>query len=111
VVVRLRGGAATARRRHIRLSSARAVVRNTKTSACGSTFLSYIRIDAKRQALDALDAARRSAGPSGNGDGDSSKGEEEAPDEGGIDAFDRGVRRAHGTVTSQSAVERVSASR
>jgi hypothetical protein len=48
---------------------------------------SHIRIDAKRQALDALDAARRNAAPNGNGDGDSSKGKEEAPDEGGIDAL------------------------
>jgi hypothetical protein len=46
-----------------------------------------IRIDAKRQALDALDAARRQAAPTGNGDGDGSKGDEEAPDEGGIDAL------------------------
>jgi integrase len=43
---------------------------------------SHIRIDAKRQALDALDAARRSAAPNGNGDGDSSKGEKEALDGG-----------------------------
>ena len=48
---------------------------------------SHIRIDAKRQALDALDAARRNAAPNGNGDGDGSKGNEEAPDEGGIDAL------------------------
>ena len=48
---------------------------------------SHIRIDAKRQALDALDAARRNAAPNGNGDGDSGKGKEEAPDEGGIDAL------------------------
>ena len=48
---------------------------------------SHIRIDAKRQALDALDAARRKAGPNVNGDGDSSKGNEEAPDEGGIGAL------------------------
>jgi hypothetical protein len=30
---------------------------------------SHIRIDAKRQALDALDAARRAAAGHGNGDG------------------------------------------
>jgi hypothetical protein len=48
---------------------------------------SHIRIDAKRQALDALDAARRNAAPNRNGDGDSSKGKEEAPDEGAIDAL------------------------
>jgi hypothetical protein len=47
---------------------------------------SHIRIDAKRQALDALDAARRNTAPHGNGDGDSSKVKEEAPAEGGIDA-------------------------
>ena len=35
---------------------------------------SHIRIDAKRQALGALDAARRNAAPHWNGDGDSSKG-------------------------------------
>jgi hypothetical protein len=48
---------------------------------------SHIRIDAKRQALDALDAARRNAAPNGNGDGDSGKGKEEPRDEGGIDAL------------------------
>ena len=48
---------------------------------------SHIRLDAKRQALDALDAARRNAARHENGDGDSSKGKEEAPDEGGIDAL------------------------
>ena len=41
---------------------------------------SHIRIDANRQALDALDAARRSAAPDGNGDGHSSKGNDEARD-------------------------------
>src|SRR5512134_1501163 len=30
---------------------------------------SHIRIDAKRQALDALDAARRNSAPNGGGDG------------------------------------------
>jgi DNA-binding PadR family transcriptional regulator len=68
---------------------------------------SHIRIDAKRQALDALDAARRNAAPNGNGDGDSSKRNEEAPDEGGIDA----LVEVSGELTSQSAVERVSALR
>ena len=48
---------------------------------------SHIRIDAKRQALDALDAARRSGAPNGDGDGNKSKGKEHAPDEGGIDAL------------------------
>ena len=43
---------------------------------------SHIRIDAKRQALDALDAARRAHG---NGDGRRSNGE--ATDEGDIDAL------------------------
>ena len=59
---------------------------------------SHVRIDAKRQALDALDAARRNAAPNGNGDGDSSKGKEEAPDEGGIDA----LVEVSGELTSQS---------
>ena len=48
---------------------------------------SHIRIDAKRQALDALDAARRNAAPNGNGDGDSSTSKGDAPDQGGIDAL------------------------
>ena len=64
---------------------------------------SHIRIDAKRQALDALDAARRNAAPNGNGDGDSSKGKEEGADEGGADVL-VGVSDE---LTSQSAVERV----
>ena len=68
---------------------------------------SHIRIDAKRQALDALDAARRNAAPNGNGDGDSSKGKKEAPDEGGIDA----LVEVPDDLTSQSAVERVAPSR
>src|SRR5688572_24554642 len=46
---------------------------------------SHIRIDAKRQALDALDAARRNSAPNGGGDG--SKNNREAPDEGDIDAL------------------------
>src|SRR5437773_11092915 len=46
---------------------------------------SHIRIDAKRQALDALDAARRSSTESGDGDGNGN-GNGEAPEEGGIDA-------------------------
>ena len=56
---------------------------------------SHIRIDAKRQALDALDAARRSAAGNGNGDGAHEAEIEmvvEVPDD----------------LTSQSAVERVS---
>ena len=69
---------------------------------------SHIRIDAKRQALDALDAARRA--PAENGDGDG-KGNGEAPDEGDIDALVEVVRRPHVTVTSQSAVERLPAFR
>jgi hypothetical protein len=72
---------------------------------------SHIRIDAKRQALDALDAARRNAAPNGNGDGDCSKGNEDRPDEAGFDALVEVSGRAHVTVTSQSAVERVAALR
>ena len=45
---------------------------------------SHIRIDAKRQALDALDAARRNSAPNGGGNG---KNNGEAPDEDGIDAL------------------------
>ncbi len=68
---------------------------------------SHIRIDAKRQALDALDAARRNDAPNGDGDGDSSKRKEEAPDEGRIDA----LIWLSGGLTSQSAVEWLSALR
>jgi hypothetical protein len=58
---------------------------------------SHIRIDAKRQALDALDAARRSS--TENGDGDSNgNGNGEAPEEGGIDA----VVEVSDELTSQS---------
>jgi Phage integrase family len=46
---------------------------------------SHIRIDAKRQALDALDAARRKAASKGDGNGSKTNGE--APDEGDIDAL------------------------
>ncbi len=45
---------------------------------------SHIRIDAKRQALDALDAARCPPAENGGCDG---KGSGEAPDEGEIDAL------------------------
>src|SRR4029434_6482559 len=45
---------------------------------------SHIRIDTKRQALDALDAARRAAPENGDGHG---KGNGEAPDEGDIDTL------------------------
>ena len=48
---------------------------------------SHIRIDAKRQALDALDAARRTTTPNGNGDGEGSRRNEERPEQGGIDAL------------------------
>ena len=55
---------------------------------------SHTRIDAQRQALDALDTTRRKAAAKGNGDGgskgndgDGSKGNEDAPDEGGIAAL------------------------
>ena len=57
---------------------------------------SHIRIDAKRQALDARDAARRTEAGNGNGNGYNEAGIEtvvEVPDE----------------LTSPSAVERVSA--
>jgi len=47
---------------------------------------SHIRIDAKRQALDALDAARRNTAPNGNSDGHG-RGNEDGPDQGGIDAL------------------------
>jgi hypothetical protein len=47
---------------------------------------SHIRIDAKRQALDALDAARRGAAKNGDGD-DKGNGNGEAQDEGDIDAL------------------------
>jgi hypothetical protein len=46
---------------------------------------SHIRIDAKRQALDALDAARGNSAPNRGGDGSKNNGE--APDEGDIDAL------------------------
>jgi transposase len=46
---------------------------------------SHIRIDAKRQALDALDAARRNSAPHRGEDGSKHNGE--APDEGDIDAL------------------------
>ena len=59
---------------------------------------SHVRINARRQALDALDAARRNDAPNGDGDGDSSKHKEEAPDEGGIDA----LVEVSGDLTSQS---------
>jgi hypothetical protein len=55
---------------------------------------SHIRIDAKRQALDALEAARR--GAAGNGNGNS-----EVSDEGDIDA----LVEVPNDLTSQSAVE------
>ena len=65
---------------------------------------SHIRIDAKRHALD---AARRKTAPNGtgNGDGDSSKGQEEASDQGGIAA----LVEVPDELTSQSTVERVAA--
>ncbi len=50
---------------------------------------SHIRFDAKRQRIDALRAARRKTAPNGTGNDDrnSSKGNEDGPDEGGIDAL------------------------
>ena len=73
----------------------------------------HIRIDAKCQALDALDAARRKTSPkgTGNGHGGSSRGNEGGPTAGGIDALVEVSDEPHVTVTSQSAVERVSAAR
>jgi len=50
---------------------------------------SHIRIDAKRQALDALDAARRTTAPNGNGDGE------------GADAMKKGQTRAELTPSSR----------
>ncbi|HUE88528.1 MAG TPA: hypothetical protein VMO26_20820 [Vicinamibacterales bacterium] len=47
---------------------------------------SHIRIDAKRQALDALDAARRAPAENGHGNG-AGKGNGEAPEEGDINAL------------------------
>jgi hypothetical protein len=47
---------------------------------------SHIRIDAKRQALDALDAARRAPAENGSGNG-AGKGNEDSPEEGDIDAL------------------------
>ena len=67
------------------------------------TDLSPIRIDAKRQALDALDAARRGEtgnGNAGNGDGKAANAAE-------IET----VVEVSDDLTSQSAVERVSALR
>jgi hypothetical protein len=60
---------------------------------------SHIRIDAKRQALDALDAARRGGAGSGNGN---------KPNEAEIETV---VRCPTTSFHSPSAVERVSALR
>ena len=57
---------------------------------------SHIRIDAKRQALDALDAARRSTAHNGDGNGDGANQTE-------IAAIVEVSRRPHVTVTSQFA--------
>ena len=57
---------------------------------------SHIRIDAKRQALDALDAARRSTAHNGDGNGRRRKPDGDPGDRGG-------QRRPHVTVTSQFA--------
>jgi hypothetical protein len=59
---------------------------------------SHIRIDAKRQALDALDAARRAPGSNGNENGQN-------------DSEIEAVVEVPDGLTSQSAVERVSALR
>ena len=58
---------------------------------------SHIRIDAKRQALDALDAARRATAHNGDGNGDGRR----TPD--GDPGGRGGRRRPHVTVTSQFA--------
>ena len=62
---------------------------------------SHIRIDGKRQALDALDAARRTTAANGNSDRDSSKGNEDGPDEGRMTPSSRcptSSRHSHVTV-------------
>jgi hypothetical protein len=64
---------------------------------------SHIRIDAKRQALDALDAARR--GEAGNGN--AANGNEEAANAAEIET----VVEVSDEVTSQFDFERISASR
>ena len=64
------------------------------------TDYSHIRIDAKRQALDALDAARRDATGNGKG-GEKAKNDEEIP----------AIVEVSDDLTSQSAVERVPALR
>jgi integrase len=63
-------------------------------------YYSHIRIDAKRQALDALDQAGRAA--SGNGNGNQNEAN---------DAAIEAVVEVSDELTSQSAVERVSALR
>ena len=66
---------------------------------------SHIRIDAKRQALDALDIQRGRVLPeAANGNGGD-------PQNANIKSDDRRARKRHVTVTSQFDVERVSASR
>ena len=65
---------------------------------------SHIRIDAKRQALDALDAARRAAAGNGNGHQNESN-------VAGIEAVVGVSDELTSQSRSQSAVERVSASR
>ena len=65
---------------------------------------SHIRIDAKRQALDALDAARRLDGANGDGNGDGADADGNRDDRGGR-------RRPHVTVTSQFGFARIAASR
>jgi hypothetical protein len=65
---------------------------------------SHIRIDAKRQALDALDAARRGVAADGNGNQDDGNDTE-------IEAVVEVPDGLTSQFTSQSAVERVSALR
>ena len=81
--------------------------RETWATSSGKTFPTPAFESAllKRQALDALDAARRNSAPNGGGDG--SKTDRKAPDESDIDA----VVEVSDDLTSQSAVERVAPSR
>ncbi len=77
---------------------------------------SHIRIDAKRQALDALDAARRGGRTRterGQGDDGGANGHRlQAPENGRENPAGRGAgRRGNVTITSQFGLERGSASR
>ena len=76
----------------------------TCLAACWSTTLVAGLMRSARRSTRWMPLGERMPAPNGNGDGDSSKGKEEAPDEGGIDALVEVCRRPHVTVTSQSAV-------